>query len=175
MKTNLSILLAVPLLFVLPPAAVHGEKQKFDVKVLNRQDNQTDYTYVVPGHFSSQTNSTADCNGILNSVNCSGSSTTNGTSTPAHEVSYRVRGATFSLLLPDSRVVVVNCQSKFAEHMAGRAGNHRDCRVPLVDDIKAEFDGDKAKLFWVVSIDGKKTQSETYKVLAVLDKPKDPS
>jgi hypothetical protein len=86
-----------------------------------------------------------------------------------------VRGATFSLLLPDGRVVVVNCESKFAEHMSGRAGNHRDCRVPLVDDIEAEFNGDKAKLSWVVSIDGKKTQSETYKVLAVLSKPKDPS
>jgi len=30
-----------------------------------------------------------------------------------------------------------------------------------------------AKLIWVVSLDGKKMQSETYKVLAILDKPKD--
>jgi hypothetical protein len=81
-----------------------------------------------------------------------------------------VRGAKFSLQLPDGRVVVVNCESKFAEHMAGPAGNHRSCRVPLVDNIKAEFSGDKAKLVWVVSLDGKKMQSETYKVLAVLDK-----
>ena len=44
--------------------------------------------------------------------------------------------------------------------------------MPLVDDIQAEFHGDKAKLIWVVSLDGKKMQSETYKVLAVLDKPK---
>jgi len=41
-----------------------------------------------------------------------------------------------------------------------------------VADIDADFHGDKAKLEWVVSLDGKKTQSETYKVLAVLDKPK---
>jgi len=167
------IALAIPFVLVLSVSA-HGEKQKFNVKVLNRQDNQTDYTYVVPGHFYSQTNSTADCSGIL-SANCTGSSTTSGSTTPAHEVSYRVRGATFSLLLPDGRVVVVNCESKFAEHMAGAAGNHRDCRIPLVDDIEVEFNGDKAKLIWPVSVDGKKTQSETYKVLAVLNKPKDPS
>jgi hypothetical protein len=39
--------------------------------------------------------------------------------------------------------------------------------MPLVDTIQAEFNGDKAKLIWVVSLDGKKTQSETYKVLAI--------
>lgn len=60
----------------------------------------------------------------------------------------------------------------FAEHFAGHAGNHRSCRMPLVENIQAEFHGDKAKLIWVVSLDGKKMQSETYKVLAVLDKPK---
>jgi len=69
------------------------------------------------------------------------------------------------------RAAVVNCESKFAEHMAGRSGNHRDCRMPLVDNIQAEFKGDKAKLEWVVSLDGKKMQSETYKVLAVMEKP----
>jgi len=40
--------------------------------------------------------------------------------------------------------------------------------MPLVDDIEAEFNGDKAKLKWVVSIDGKKMESETYKILPVL-------
>ncbi len=44
--------------------------------------------------------------------------------------------------------------------------------MPLVENIEAEFHGDKAKLIWAVSLDGKKMQSETYKVLAILDKPK---
>ena len=44
--------------------------------------------------------------------------------------------------------------------------------MPLVDDIHAEFHGDKAKLEWVVSLDGKKMQSETYKVLAILGNPR---
>ena len=154
--------------------------QKLDVKIVDRQDNETEYTYVVPGHFSSQSNSNANgnanCYGSDGYVNCSGSgtstTTTNGSVIPARQVTYHVRGATFTLQLPDGRLAVVNCESKFAEHFAGRAGNHRSCRKPLVDNILVDFHGDKAKLEWIVSLDGKKTQSETYKILAVLDKPK---
>jgi hypothetical protein len=87
-------------------------------------------------------------------------------------VSYYVRGATFTLKLPDGRAVVVNCESKFKERMAGAQGNRRSCRVPLVDSLQVEFHGDSAKLFWVVSLDGKKVQTETYKILAILDKPR---
>jgi hypothetical protein len=146
--------------------------QKLDVKIVDRQDNETDYSYVIPTHFSSQSNSNANCNGSDTYVNCNGSTTTNGFATPAHQVSYHVRGATLTLLLPDGRGAIVNCESKFAERMAGPAGNHRSCRIPLVMNIQAEFHGDKAKLEWVVSLDGKKMQSETYKVLAILDGPK---
>lgn len=150
--------------------------QKLEVKIVDRQDNETEYTYVVPGHFSSQSNSnsTANCYGSDSNANCNGSTTTttNGYTMPARQVSYHVRGATFALQLPDGRVVVVNCESKFKERMAGPAGNRRSCRKPLVDNIQVDFHGDKAKLEWVVSLDGKKTQSETYKILAILDKPK---
>jgi hypothetical protein len=83
-----------------------------------------------------------------------------------------LRGATLSLLLLGGRIAVVNCDSKFAEHFAGAAGNHRNCRQPVVDNIQADFRGGNAKLEWVVSLDGKKTQSETYKVLGILDKAK---
>jgi len=143
--------------------------QKLEVQIINRQVSDTDYAYVVPGRLDSQSNSTANCFGIANSVNCSGSTTTTGSVTPAHEVSYPVRGATFSLLLPDGRVAVVNCESKYA--LRGDYINRRSCRIPLVDNIQAEFDGDKAKLKWPVSIDGKKMESETYKLLAVLNRP----
>ena len=153
--------------------ASSASAQNLDVKIVDRQDNETDYTYVVPGHFYSQANSNVNCNGTDSNVNCNGSTTTYGYSTPGHQVPYHVRGATFTLLLPDGRAAVVNCESKFAERFAGRAGNHRSCRMPLVDNIKAEFNGDKAKLIWVVSLDGKKMQSETYKVLAVMDTVRD--
>jgi len=122
--------------------AASASAQKLDVKIVDRQDKEDDYDYAA----------------VFNSV--------------AVAKTFKVRGATFTLQLPDGRGAVVNCDSKFAEHMAGRAGNRRSCRVPLVDNIQADFNGDNAKLIWPVSLDGKKMQSETYKILAILDKPK---
>jgi hypothetical protein len=145
--------------------------QKLAVQIINRQDFDTDYTYVVPGHFNSYSNSNANCNVGDSNVNCNASTTTTGSSMPAHQVSFHVRGATFTLQLPDGRAAVVNCESKFKERMAGPRGNRRSCRMPLVDTIQADFHGDNAKLEWVVSLDGKKMQSETYKIIAILDKP----
>src|ERR1700733_5638591 len=126
--------------------ATSASAQKLSVKILNRQDFETDYTYIVPGHFNSQSSSIVNCNGSDSSVNCNGSGTTTGSSMPAQQVPFHVRGATFTLLLPDGRAAVVNCESKFKERMAGPRGNRRNCRMPLVDDIKAEFHGDNAKL-----------------------------
>jgi hypothetical protein len=77
-----------------------------------------------------------------------------------------LQGATLTLQLPSGDVAVVNCTSKFQERFAG-PGNVRSCRVPLVNDFEATFDGDKAKLFWATSLDGKKVESETYKIIAV--------
>jgi hypothetical protein len=150
--------------------------QKLQVKIIDRQSSETQYNYQVPGHaFSSGTgncsgtaNSTSDTTTSVN-MDCSNNKTT--TYTAPQNVSFSVSGATLALLLPDGRRAVVNCMSKFAEHFAGPAGNHRSCRVPLVDDIDVEFSGKSAKLRWVASIDGKKTDSETYKILGILPKP----
>ncbi len=141
-----------------------------DVKIIQRKNAQTNYDYVVLGQSFSTSNGNVNCNAYGNTASCSGSSTTNGYNTPARAVSFSVMGATYSLLLPDGRVVVVNCASKFKERMAGREGNHRSCHMPLVDDIQADFKGKNAKLSWVVSLDGKKRESETYSILAVLPK-----
>jgi hypothetical protein len=121
--------------------------QKLNVKIVNREDQDNSYDYA----------------GVYNI----------GGSTTATATTFHVTGATLTLQLPDGRRAVVNCASKFAEHFAGPAGNRRSCHVPLVDDIQAEFHGDSAKLTWNVSIDNKKSQSETYKILAVLDKPQE--
>lgn len=112
--------------------------------------------------------SSTDCSGYTRST-----TTVNGTATPAQEVSFHVRGATLTLQLPDGRIAVVNCKSKFQERFAGTRGNHRDCHVSLVNSIEADFHGDSAKLEWNVSLDGKKSQSETYKIVAVLDRVRD--
>ena len=165
MKTTLIALVLV--------CSSYVSAQKFTVKIIDRKDNDTEYTYVVPSYSYSNSNANVNCNGNDTNVNCNGTSLTNTTSTPAQVGSFHVHGATLTLILPDGRAAVVNCESKFKERFAGAAGNRRSCRIPLVDEIEAEFKGDHAKLFWNVSIDGKKTQSETYNILAVLDKPKD--
>src|SRR6266478_9702098 len=128
--------------------------QNLTVKIIDRQDHDTDYTYVVPAHWFSNSSTNVSCGGSDANVNCNGSTNTTGTVTPPHQVSYHVRGATFTLQLPDGRGVIVNCESKYAPK--GDYINRRDCRMPLVENIQAEFHGDKAKLTWVVSIDGKK-------------------
>ncbi|MEP7365722.1 MAG: hypothetical protein ABI972_20915 [Acidobacteriota bacterium] len=142
--------------------------KKLKVTIIEREGTQSSYTGVIPGRTTAVSNGSANCTANGNSANCYGTSTTRQVSTPARRVGYDVQGATFSLLLPDGRVAVVNCESKYA--MRGDYVNRRSCRVPLTNEIEAEFNGDKAKLRWTVSIDGKKTESETYKVLAVFDK-----
>jgi archaellum component FlaF (FlaF/FlaG flagellin family) len=157
-------LIAVVIIFVVAPAFA----QKLAVKIIDRQNNDTEYTYIVGGYSSSTSNTDVNCYGNGSNVNCNGSTMTTGVSTPARQGSYRVRGATFSLQLPDGRVAVVNCEGKYRlrfDHV-----NTRSCRIPLVDDIQAEFVGGKAKLKWSVSLDGKTMESETYKILAVLAK-----
>jgi hypothetical protein len=145
---------------------VQAQKLKVDAEIVDRQTSDTNYSYEVPGRLYVQSNSRADCYGSSNSVNCSGSSTTTGTATSSRTISYDVRGATFVLRLPDNRLVVVNCESKY--QLKFDYINQRSCRIPIVDNIRVEFDGDKAKLFWPVSIDGKKFQSETYKIIGIL-------
>ena len=118
------------------------------------------------------------CYGV-ESVSCSGTAQASSSSTPASTVSYQVRGATLSLRLPDGRVAVVNCDSRLPPAgaviavalLGGKAMKPSNCSVPLVSQIKAEFSGNRAKLKWPVSIDGKKLESETYRILGVLEKP----
>jgi|SRR5579863_1294967 len=175
--------IAVVVFFVVAPAFA----QKLAVRIINRQNHETEYAYVVPGYSTSNSSTKVNCFGDVDSASCKGSSSTTSTATPAQQVSYSVRGATFSLQLPDGRVAVVNCEGKvgaalrvssvLAGAAAGAGGapsppppRRRSCRIPLVDDVQAEFDGDKAKLKWSVSIDGKKMDSETYEIIAVLAK-----
>jgi len=122
--------------------AASAPAQKLTVKIIDRQDKEDTYDYAA----------------VYNNV--------------AVGKSFKVHGATFTLQLPDGRLAIVNCESKFAEHMAGRVGNRRSCRTPVVDSIEADFNDDNAKLIWPVSLDGKKMQSETYKILGILDRPK---
>src|SRR5260370_25769000 len=83
--------------------------EQFNVKILDRQDRAAEYSYSIPGHSDSNSTTNASCYGIANTANCTATTRTTGSSTPAQSVSYPVRGATLSLQLPDGRVAVVNC------------------------------------------------------------------
>lgn len=161
----------VVLLFFFPSSVL---AQKMSVKIIQRQTSETGYTYQVAGHSTTTSSGGANCNGsslgMSMNVNCSGSGTSQTSTTAPMVYSYSVTGATFSLLISDGRIAVVNCVSKFAEHFAGPTGNHRSCRMPIIDDITAEFNGKKAKLFWPVSLDGKKFESETYEIIGIIPK-----
>jgi hypothetical protein len=129
----------VALVLTILVCATSASAQKLAVKIIDRQDNDTDYTYVVPAQWFSNSNTNVNCGGTDTNVNCNGSTNTTGTVMPARQVPYHVRGATLTLQLPDGRAAVVNCESKFKERMAGRSGNHRSCRIPLVENILLTF------------------------------------
>jgi hypothetical protein len=145
--------------------------QKYAVKVIDRQENSSSYTYAVPGYSTTQTTGNVNCTAYGNSANCRGAANSTSVGTSSYVTSYQVQGATLALQLPDGRIAVVNCKGKFNWTDWSNPNQYRSCRVPLTNDIEAEFDGDKAKLKWSVSIDGKKMESETYKILTVLAKP----
>lgn len=159
MKAFLLMLFTVALI----PSMAWAKTIKRTVRVVGMQNHEAKYSYIVPGYSSSSGAVTQYGKSLYGSVHSSGM--------PAMSGAYSVRGATLSLLLPDSRIVVVNCDSKANWGWSG--GFHRSCRVPLANTmVHAEFHGNKAKLIWSVSLDGKKNESETYKILGILSKPK---
>ncbi len=141
--------------------------QVFDVKVIARQDSATSYSYAVPAWSNSTTNASANCTDYPGGAACSGSSATQGASMPARSGVLQVTGATLTLQLPDGRIAVVNCHSKY-QVISGPA-HRRSCRVPFRDeDIQVELGGgNSAKLRWLVNHDGTKRESETYFLLGI--------
>jgi hypothetical protein len=163
------------LLLVFQTAMLFGA-ERVKLKIVDRRDSEQSYSYTIPAKIQSTSNTDVNCSAFPNSANCTGTTNSSGTITPSREVSYSVRGATFTLLLPDNRLVIVNCDSKgllAGALISATAGgsqptrNRRSCRKPIVDDIEVEFNKDSAKLFWSVSLDGKTTESETYKIIAI--------
>jgi hypothetical protein len=140
--------------------------EKVKVRIVDRRDSESGYNYTVPQQVQSTSNTNVNCTTYPNSADCLATTKTTGTITPPRHISYAVHGATFSLLLADGRIVVVNCESKYAPR--GDYINRRSCRMPIVDEIEVEFNKANAKLIWPVSIDGKKMESETYKIIGIL-------
>lgn len=139
--------------------------QKIDVSVLYRQDSDNSYIAIIPGYTSPQdADVTGACMLDPDPANCPRVDTTMANGSP----NYMLVGTTLSLLLPDGRVALVNCQNRYSSK--GAYINRRSCGMPMVQHVQAEFIGENAKLEWPVGTDGKKTETETYKVIAVLNK-----
>jgi hypothetical protein len=119
---------------------------------------------VVPGY----SHNTVDCAADIANEACSGSAGSAKASTDPRDPSLSVVGTTLSLRLPDGRVAVVNCINKYS--YKGNYLNRRSCAMPLVEQVEAEINGQSAKLKWLVGSDVKKTESENYKIVALLDK-----
>lgn len=158
-STRLAIWLAVVTLAFSVPSAF---AQKLDVSVLYRQDSDVAYHAVVPGYSGPNADTTGACTLDPDPANCPDVRQSKG------DVDYIVVGTTLSLLLPDGRVAVVNCVNRHSA--TGTYINRRSCGMPMVEHVAAEFAGQNAKLTWPVGTDGKKTESETYRVVAMLDK-----
>jgi hypothetical protein len=158
-------ILALSLLLVRPSLAT----ERIKVRVIGRNGSTTDRSHTLPATVDSTAKTDVDCSLYPNSANCTATTRTTSTVNPARQISYSVQGTTFVLQLPDNRVAVVTCDSKY--QLRGDYINRRSCRAPLVDEIEGEFKKDNAKLFWTVSLDGKKMQSETYRIISIRQKP----
>jgi hypothetical protein len=159
-----------------------GPTHFLSVHIAGRKSSSSEYEYTVPGYSVSNCAAAAVGTASATSVGATttGSASTFGSAnclavgTSSHTVDYSVSGATLSLLLPDGRVVVVNCDSR----PVPGSSQQRSCHEPLTDELQAEFDKDNARLVWTASIDGSTMGVETYKILGVLtkipvsDKPK---
>lgn len=168
----------------------------FAVAVVGRQAHETGYRFIVPGYVSTNSSSYTNCYGSTSgtldgtvrahsfgsslygsyvgtyrgrtTVDCSGSTQSATTFAPPREVSYSVDGATLSLQLPDGRVAVVNCSSKADWWTLGQR-QRRSCRIPMTDRFEAEFNGDKAKLYWRIGVNSEKGLSETYRLIEIVE------
>ena len=138
--------------------------QKLEATVLYRQNSDNNYAAVIPRPDGSKPDGLVDCAADVANEVCSKQSQPAASGQP----SMSVTGTTLSLLLPDGRIAVVNCLNKYS--FKGTAINRRNCAMPLVEHVEADFDGQHAKLKWFAGIDNRVAESETYKVVALLDK-----
>jgi len=151
----------------LASCAPYSPAQKLEATVLYRQDSDVNYFAVIPGYTSPEAENSPTCALDPNPAECSPTSRNNELLSAQGEVTYNVTGTTLSLLLPDGRVALLNCINKYSAR--GTFVNRRSCGMPMSEHVQAEINGKTAKLKWTVGTDGK-NQSETYKVIALLDK-----
>jgi len=142
--------------------------QKMPVNVLYRQDSDIVYHAVIPGYSGPNADVTGACTLDPDPANCPDPKQINDVKgTP----SYLLSGTTLSLGLPDGRIALVNCVSRHSAN--GNYINRHSCAMPLTERANAEFVGQSAKLSWTLNSDVRKTEFETYRVIAMLAKPEE--
>jgi hypothetical protein len=156
--------LAAALTVISPILSVQSAwAQKLGASVLYRQDSDVAYRAVVPGYSGPNADITGACTLDPDPANCPSPENSNG------EPVYTLVGTTLSLGLPDGRIAVVNCMNRHSER--GTYINRHTCGMPMGQHVDVTLSGRSAKLTWTVGPDGKKTTSENYKVVALLQKP----
>lgn len=154
---GLAALAAISSIFSIQSA----QAQRVDASVLYRQDSDVAYHAVIPGYSGPEADVTGACTLDPDPANCPSGDKTGPM--------YTLIGTTLSLGLPDGRIAVVNCVDRHAAK--GNYINRHSCGMPLGERVGVEFSGPSARLTWPVGSDGKKTDSEMYKVVAMLAKP----
>jgi len=157
-NTTRSILTAAIALTLTPAAFA----QTLLVHIVERQDTKTELTAEIPDQAESTVSKSSTGEKKAGGSDKSPAKADKGTQTR----SYSVTGATLTLQLPDRRLVRVTCESKYS--LRFDYINRRSCRTPPADEVTAEFNGNEAKLIWSVSLDNRKTQSETYTILNIV-------
>jgi len=141
------------------------EAQKLDATVLYRQSSDSAYSALIPGYSAPDA---PDCAADAANAECFRPTHASGAGPIAH--SYNVVGTTLSLQLPDGQIAVVNCINKSKFSSSGAYIVQRNCGMPMVEHVEAELKGDMARLEWPKAPDSKKTESEKYRIVAVLHK-----
>jgi hypothetical protein len=149
---------------VLLPGSVHlCSAQKVEATVLYRQNSDNSYSAVIPRADGSKVEGTVDCAADVANEACSNPSQGVVPGQPY----FNVTGTTVSLLLPDGRVALINCLNKYS--FKGNYINRRSCAMPMVPQVQADLDGKNAKLKWSAGPENAKIESETYRIVALLD------
>jgi hypothetical protein len=155
--------------------SVPAAAQKLHVKVVTHTVDGKSVMRVLPGVSLGNGNAYTNCAAYGNAANCSGTASGSSVSIPAHTQEFTLAHIQMLLLLPDGRRVGVYCNDrpKLMQTLAGPP-RIQACKNPEVDEIEADFSGEKVKLTWGVGLDGKKKVSETYVVGPVYPAPTDP-
>jgi len=157
-KNTIRSILTAAITLTITPAAF---AQTLLVHIVERQDTKTELTAEIPEQAETALKSLTG----EKKAGDSDKSAAKADKAPQTR-SYTVTGATLTLQLPDRRLVRVTCESKYS--LRFDYINRRSCRTPPADEVTAEFNGNEAKLIWSVSLDNRKTQSETYTILNIV-------